>query len=90
MINTSQDWKVYATPVEFLEVCGRVETSIALKYGLKRGWFSYTDLTQFLLASNYPTLLSGIAESVVKVCILFHHHVCGGTKSFVNNFRWNK
>jgi hypothetical protein len=71
----AMDWKIYATPVEFLEVCGRVETKIALKYGLRRGWFSYTDLTQFLLASNYPTLLSGIAESVVKIiggCVLVY------------------
>merc|ERR1719427_1983739 len=69
------DWRVYATPMEFLDVCARVGTKIALKYGLKRGWFSYTDLTQFLLASNYPRLLSGVAEHVVKIiggCVLVY------------------
>jgi len=69
------DWKVYASPMEFLEVCARVETNIALKYGLRRGWFSYTDLTQFITASNYPHVLSGIAESVVKIiggCVLVY------------------
>lgn len=69
------DWNVYATPMEFLDVCARVETKIALQYGLRRGWFSYTDLTQFLLASNYPNLLSGVVESVVKIiggCVLMY------------------
>jgi len=61
------DWKVYATPDDFLDVCTRMETKIALKYGLRRGWFSYTDLTQFLLASNYPKVLSAVAESMVRI-----------------------
>jgi len=69
------DWKVYATPMEFLDVCARVETKIALQYGLRRGWFSYTDLTQFLLASNYPNLLTCMVESIVKIiggCVLVY------------------
>lgn len=61
------DWNLYVKPSEFIDFCSLIETKIALKYGLKRGWFSYTDLTQFLLASQYQKILKEIMESTVKI-----------------------
>lgn len=63
---------MYVDPAEFIEFCSSVETKIALKCGLQRGWFSYTDLTQFLVASQYQTILKDIIEHTVKVKTYFH------------------
>lgn len=45
---SAMKWKAYVSPKEFLTFCNKLETSIALKHGLDRGWFSYTDLTNLL------------------------------------------
>ncbi|XP_015215088.2 protein CNPPD1 [Lepisosteus oculatus] len=42
------DWSLYAEPSEFFDILSQLETSIAQKQGLKRGWFTYTDLCVLL------------------------------------------
>ncbi|XP_057304123.1 protein CNPPD1-like [Hydractinia symbiolongicarpus] len=63
----AMNWNAYVSPSDFLDFCTKMETKIAFKYGLQRGWFSYTDLTQFLAASPYQKILKGIIESTVKI-----------------------
>lgn len=78
----AMDWNIYVDPDEFLAFCSKIETRIAFEYGLKRGWFSYTDLTQFLLALQYQKVLKDILEKTVKViggCVL----VYGMSLSFI-------
>eukprot|EP00111_Clytia_hemisphaerica_P000975 TCONS_00002823-protein len=61
------DWNIYVKPADFLDYCSKIETKIALKYGLQRGWFSYTDLAQFLHAIQYQTVLKDVIEKTVTV-----------------------
>jgi len=63
----AMDWNIYVNPNEFIEFCAKIEIKIAFKYGLQRGWFSYTDLTQFLVATQYQKILRGIMQNTVKV-----------------------
>lgn len=63
----AMDWNIYVDSDEFLAFCSKIETRIAFEYGLKRGWFSYTDLTQFLLAIQYQNVLKETLEKTVKV-----------------------
>ncbi|XP_065051917.1 protein CNPPD1-like [Rhopilema esculentum] len=49
----AMQWKAYVSPKEFLKFCNRLETSIALKHGLHRGWFSYTDLSNILAQIHF-------------------------------------
>lgn len=61
------DWNVYVEPGEFLKFCSQIETRIAFKHGMQRGWFSYTDLSQFLSSHEYQLAMNAILESSVKV-----------------------
>nr|XP_002156585.3 unnamed protein product [Hydra vulgaris] len=63
----AMNWKVYVSPSEFLSFCDKVESKIALKCGLKRGWFSYTDLSHLLLASKHQKVLTEILHNTIKV-----------------------
>ncbi|KAI2668783.1 ATP-binding cassette sub-family B member 6 [Labeo rohita] len=38
------DWNLFTEPSDFLKVLSQVESSIAERQGMKRGWFTYTDL----------------------------------------------
>lgn len=37
------DWKAFVSPLEFQQMLQTMETRLALKSGLSRGWFSYTE-----------------------------------------------
>ncbi|KAH3770847.1 protein CNPPD1-like [Dreissena polymorpha] len=40
----AMDWELFVRPEEFADMLHSVEKRIALQEGLKRGWFSYTDM----------------------------------------------
>ncbi|XP_051982912.1 protein CNPPD1 [Xyrauchen texanus] len=65
------DWNLFTEPIDFFKVLSQVEGSIAERQGMKRGWFTYTDLCVLLEQSNWREALSAIYQHFTKVtCML--------------------
>ncbi|XP_051992914.1 protein CNPPD1-like [Xyrauchen texanus] len=65
------DWNLFTEPSDFFKVLSQVEGSIAERQGMKRGWFTYTDLCVLLEQSNWREALSAIYQHFTKVtCLL--------------------
>ncbi|XP_017569507.1 protein CNPPD1 [Pygocentrus nattereri] len=65
------DWSLFTEPTEFFNVLNQIETSIAERQGMKRGWFTYTDLCVLLEQSNWRQVLTAIYQHFAKVtCVL--------------------
>ncbi|XP_043096541.1 protein CNPPD1 [Puntigrus tetrazona] len=65
------DWNLFTEPGDFFKVLNQVESSIAERQGMKRGWFTYTDLCVLLEQTNWREALSAIYQHFTKVtCIL--------------------
>ncbi|XP_026060575.1 protein CNPPD1 [Carassius auratus] len=65
------DWNLFTEPSDFFKVLSQVESSIAERQGMKRGWFTYTDLCVLLEQTNWREALSVIYQHFTKVtCIL--------------------
>eukprot|EP00112_Aurelia_sp_Birch-Aquarium-sp1_P002628 Seg1293.2 transcript_id=Seg1293.2/GoldUCD/mRNA.D3Y31 product="Protein CNPPD1" protein_id=Seg1293.2/GoldUCD/D3Y31 len=62
-------WKAYVSPKEFFGFCNQLETRIALKHGLLRGWFSYTDLTNILAQMHYLEAVKNAVQKTFQVFI---------------------
>lgn len=61
------DWSLFVEPGEFFNVLGQLESSIAQRQGLKRGWYTYTDLCVLLEQANWIQALSAIYHHFTKV-----------------------
>ncbi|XP_067298948.1 protein CNPPD1 [Pseudorasbora parva] len=65
------DWNLFTEPSDFFKVLSQVETSIAERQGMKRGWFTYTDLCVLLEQTNWREALSAIYQHFTKItCML--------------------
>lgn len=65
------DWLLYADPKEFFEVLGWLEGCVAQKQGLKRGWFTYTDLCVLLEQPPWQQAFVRVYQQIAKfACML--------------------
>ncbi|KAG5851764.1 hypothetical protein ANANG_G00055210 [Anguilla anguilla] len=65
------DWSLFTEPSEFFDILSQLETSIAEKEGLKRGWFTYTDLCVLLEQSAWRHTFTAIYLHFTKLaCML--------------------
>ncbi|XP_018410412.1 PREDICTED: protein CNPPD1 [Nanorana parkeri] len=65
------DWGLYTHPGEFFEVLRWLEGSVAEQQGMKRGWFTYTDLSVLLEQELWQKVFNDVCQQVTKVaCIL--------------------
>ncbi|XP_073684472.1 protein CNPPD1 [Garra rufa] len=65
------DWNLFTEPSDFFKVLSQVESSIAERQGMKRGWFTYTDLCVLFEQTNWREALSAIYQHFTKVtCML--------------------
>ncbi|XP_052447574.1 protein CNPPD1-like [Carassius gibelio] len=65
------DWNLFTEPSDFFKVLSQVESSIAERQGMKRGWFTYTDLCVLMEQTNWREALSVIYQHFTKVtCML--------------------
>ncbi|XP_016420802.1 protein CNPPD1-like isoform X1 [Sinocyclocheilus rhinocerous] len=65
------DWNLFTEPSDFFKVLSQVESSIAERQGIKRGWFTYTDLCVLLEQTNWREALSAIYQHFTKItCML--------------------
>ncbi|XP_063789941.1 protein CNPPD1 isoform X2 [Pseudophryne corroboree] len=65
------DWSLYTHPREFFEVLRWLEGRVAEQQGMKRGWFTYTDLSVLLEQDLWQKVFSDLCQQVSKLaCIL--------------------
>nr|XP_040035576.1 protein CNPPD1 [Gasterosteus aculeatus aculeatus] len=65
------EWSLFTEPNDLFDVLSQVETSIAERQGMKRGWFTYTDLCVLLEQSAWSHALTAICQHFTKVsCML--------------------
>ncbi|XP_037330943.1 protein CNPPD1 [Pungitius pungitius] len=65
------EWSLFTEPNDLFDVLSQVETSIAQRQGMKRGWFTYTDLCVLLEQSAWSQALTAICQHFTKVsCML--------------------
>ncbi|XP_035482708.1 protein CNPPD1 [Scophthalmus maximus] len=65
------EWSLFTEPVDFFDILSHLETSIAEQQGMKRGWFTYTDLCVLLEQSAWSQALTAIYQHFTKVsCML--------------------
>ncbi|XP_032880777.1 protein CNPPD1 [Amblyraja radiata] len=72
------DWNLYVNTQEFFELLSRLEGRVAESQGLKRGWFTYTDLCVLLEQALWQQVFSEFYQHVVKVaCMLGFVYLTG-------------
>ncbi|XP_014825192.1 PREDICTED: protein CNPPD1 [Poecilia mexicana] len=65
------EWSLFTEPKDFFDILRHLETSIAEKQGMRRGWFTYTDLCVLLDHSAWSHALAAIYQHFLKVsCML--------------------
>uniref|UniRef100_A0AAY5KYD1 Protein CNPPD1 n=2 Tax=Esox lucius TaxID=8010 RepID=A0AAY5KYD1_ESOLU len=65
------DWCLFTEPVDYFGLLSQLEASIAEKQGMKRGWFTYTDLCVLLEQAGWRQALAAVYLHVAKVtCVL--------------------
>ncbi|XP_062303276.1 protein CNPPD1 [Osmerus eperlanus] len=65
------EWSLFTEPSDFFDILSQLETSIAERQGMKRGWFTYTDLCVLLEQSAWRKALTAIYLHFTKVaCML--------------------
>ncbi|XP_056286993.1 protein CNPPD1 [Pseudoliparis swirei] len=65
------EWSLFTDPIDLFDILSQLETSIAERQGLKRGWFTYTDLCVLLEQSVWSQALTAISQHFTKVsCML--------------------
>ncbi|GFR70570.1 protein CNPPD1-like [Elysia marginata] len=63
----AMDWRLFVHPEEFEETLDAIEKQLALKEGLKRGWFTYAELDVLMGPDLIGLVWSGIASEVSKL-----------------------
>uniref|UniRef100_UPI0037E90D8D protein CNPPD1 n=1 Tax=Semicossyphus pulcher TaxID=241346 RepID=UPI0037E90D8D len=65
------EWSLFTEPNDLFDILSQLETSIAERQGMKRGWFTYTDLCVLLEQSAWSQALTAIYQHFTKVsCML--------------------
>ncbi|XP_019734070.1 protein CNPPD1 [Hippocampus comes] len=65
------DWSLFTGSNEFLDTLSQLESSIAERKGMTRGWFTYTDLCVLLEQSVWSQTLGALYQHFIKVsCML--------------------
>ncbi|XP_071779899.1 protein CNPPD1 [Centroberyx gerrardi] len=65
------EWSLFTEPSDFFDILNQLETSIAERQGMKRGWFTYTDLCVLLEQLVWRQALTAIYQHFTKVsCML--------------------
>ncbi|XP_076313420.1 protein CNPPD1 isoform X2 [Tachypleus tridentatus] len=67
---TAIDWNIFVQPSQFFQVLKGIETEIASKQILKRGWLTYTDVEVLLKTIAMDQWLALLIERVVKVVVV--------------------
>ncbi|KAM5124844.1 protein CNPPD1 [Mantella aurantiaca] len=78
MVNTLEmnflraiDWGLYTHPGEFFHVLRWLEGRVAEQQGMKRGWFTYTDLSSLLEQDLWLQVFNDLCQQVTKMaCVL--------------------
>ncbi|KAJ7345976.1 hypothetical protein JRQ81_001926 [Phrynocephalus forsythii] len=65
------DWSLYTDPRELFEVLSWVEGRVAEKQGIRRGWFTYTDLCVLMEQTLWQQALGQFYQQVAKVACIF-------------------
>ncbi|KAI5616053.1 protein CNPPD1 [Silurus asotus] len=61
------DWHLFAEPSEVFNVLRQLETCIAERQGMKRGWYTYTDLCVLLEQASWRNALAAVYQQFTKV-----------------------
>nr|XP_060629339.1 protein CNPPD1 [Anolis sagrei ordinatus] len=65
------DWSLYTDPKELFEVLNWLEGCVAERQGIKRGWFTYTDLSVLMERMLWQQALGQFYQQMAKLaCIL--------------------
>ncbi|KAF7241792.1 Protein CNPPD1 [Varanus komodoensis] len=65
------DWSLYTDPKELFEVLSWLEGRVAERQGMRRGWFTYTDLCVLMEQTLWHQTLGQFYQQVAKLaCIL--------------------
>ncbi|XP_068103204.1 protein CNPPD1 isoform X2 [Hyperolius riggenbachi] len=65
------DWSLYTHPGDFFEVLRGLERRVAEQQGMKRGWFTYTDLSVLMEQDLWQKVFHDLCQQVTKLaCIL--------------------
>nr|XP_014343767.1 PREDICTED: protein CNPPD1 isoform X2 [Latimeria chalumnae] len=64
------DWSLYTDPKEFFTVLNWLEGSVAEKQGVKRGWFTYTDMCAILEQSLWQQAFVHFYQHIAKLACL--------------------
>ncbi|XP_067890925.1 protein CNPPD1 [Heterodontus francisci] len=64
------DWNLYVNTQEFFELLSRLEGRVAESQGLKRGWFTYTDLCVILEQALWQQAFTELYQHIVKVACM--------------------
>ncbi|XP_043965262.1 protein CNPPD1 [Gambusia affinis] len=65
------EWSLFTEPKDVFDILCHLETSIAEKQGMRRGWFTYTDLCVLLDHSAWSHALAAVYQHFLKVsCML--------------------
>ncbi|KAM3857011.1 protein CNPPD1 [Diretmus argenteus] len=65
------EWSLFTEPSDLFDILSQLETSIAEKQGMKRSWFTYTDLCVLLEHSAWRQALTAVYQHFAKVsCML--------------------
>uniref|UniRef100_A0A3P8RYP6 Protein CNPPD1 n=1 Tax=Amphiprion percula TaxID=161767 RepID=A0A3P8RYP6_AMPPE len=63
------EWSLFTEPSDFFDILSQLETSIAERQGMKRGWFTYTDLCVLLEQSAWSHALTAIYQHFTKLLL---------------------
>jgi len=64
------DWNLFVDSQEFFNFVNEIESSIAVRQGLSRGWFSYIDMLTLLRNHHYQeSLMTAALESVKMILV---------------------
>ncbi|XP_073503464.1 protein CNPPD1 [Phyllobates terribilis] len=76
------DWSLYTQPGEFFEVLRWLEGRVAEQQGMKRGWFTYTDVAVLLEQELWQKAFSDFCQQVTKLACLLSLVYLTGVATF--------
>ncbi|XP_030211036.1 protein CNPPD1 [Gadus morhua] len=67
----AMEWSLFTEPGDLFDILSQLETSIAEQQGMRRGWFTYTDLCVLLEQAAWRHALTTVYQHFAKVsCML--------------------
>ncbi|XP_056392830.1 protein CNPPD1 isoform X2 [Hyla sarda] len=76
------DWSLYTQPREFFQVLQWLEGRVAEQQGMRRGWFTYTDMTVLLEQGMWQKAISDFCQQVTKLACLLSLMYLTGVATF--------